>query len=141
MNAKEKPIGWSKEAGWMFGLRRTFPFSHEYLWDFIFSEEGLKIWLGELAEALEIKKAYKTKAGIEGVVRVFAPYSHIRMSWKKEIWENISTVQVRIIKNREKTTVSFHQEKLLDNRQREEMKLYWNEKMDELEKAIAGKYE
>lgn len=136
MKTQEKPVGLTKDVGWQFGLRKTFPYSQEYLWDFMFSGIGLKIWLGELKEELEIKTAYKTKDGIEGLVRVFTPYSHIRMNWKKKNWENISTVQVRVIGNHEKATISFHQEKLLDNNQREEMKLYWNKKMTEIEKAI-----
>lgn len=136
MKRQEKPVGLTKDVGWQFGLRKTFPCSQEYLWDFMFSDKGLKIWLGEPKEELEIKKAYKTTEGIEGLVRVFTPYSHIRMNWKKKNWENISTVQVRVIGNKEKATISFHQEKLLDNNQREEMNLYWNKKMTEIEKAI-----
>lgn len=136
MKKQEKPVGLTKDVGWQFGLRRTFPYSKEHLWDFMFSGKGLKIWLGELKEELEVKTTYKTKDGIEGLVRVFKPYSHIRMNWKKKNWENISTVQVRIIGNHEKATISFHQEKLLNNNQREEMKLYWNKKMTEIEKAI-----
>jgi len=136
MKRQEKPVGLTKDVGWQFGLRKTFPYSQEYLWDFMFSGKGLKIWLGELKEELEIKKAYKTKDGIEGLVRVFKPYSHIRMNWKRRNWKNTSTVQVRVIGNQEKATISFHQEKLLDNKQREGMKLYWNKKMTEIEKAI-----
>lgn len=136
MKTQEKPVGLTKDVGWQFGLSKKFPYSQEYLWDFMFSEKGLKIWLGEIKEELEIKKSYKTKDGIEGLIRVFTPYSHIRMNWKKKNWENISTVQVRVIGNHEKATISFHQEKLLDNNQREEMKLYWNKKMTEIEKAI-----
>ncbi|WP_257667025.1 hypothetical protein [Parapedobacter tibetensis] len=136
MKTQEKSVGLTKDVGWQFGLRKTFPYSKEYLWDFMFSDKGLKVWLGELNEELAIKRAYKTKEGIEGLVNVFTPYSHIRMNWKKKNWENISTVQVRVIGNQEKATISFHQEELLDNNQREEMKLYWNEKMAEIEKVI-----
>jgi hypothetical protein len=136
MKKQEKSVGLTKAVGWQFGLRKTFPYSHEYLWDFMFSDKGLKIWLGELKEELEIKKAYKTKEGIEGLVRAFIPHSHIRMNWKKKNWENISIVQVRVIGNQEKASISFHQEKLLDNNQREEMDLYWNKKMIEIEKMI-----
>lgn len=138
MKKQEKPVGLTKDVGWQFGLRKTFLYSQEYLWDFMFSDEGLKIWLGELREELEIKKAYKTKEGIKGLVKVFTPYSHIRMNWKKKDWENVSTVQVRVIGNDEKATISFHQDNLLDNNQREEMKLYWNKKMTEIENAITN---
>ncbi len=136
MKKQEPPIGLTKDVGWQFGLRKTFPYSQEYLWDFMFSDKGLKIWLGELDEELEIKKTYKSKDGIEGLVRVFKSYSHIRMNWKKRGWENVSTLQVRVIGNHGKAIISFHQEKLLDNRQREEMKEYWNEKMSEIEIVI-----
>lgn len=128
MKEKEKRVGLTKDVGWQFGLRKTFQYSQEHLWDFLFSDKGLKIWLGELEDELEIKQGFKTKEGIEGFIRVFKPYSHIRMKWKKQNWENTSTVQVRVMGDHEKATVSFHQEKLLDNDQREEMKLYWNKK-------------
>jgi hypothetical protein len=136
MKENEKPIGKTKSVGWQFGLSKTFPYSQKYLWDFMFSEKGLGIWLGELDHELEIKKIYKTKHGIEGLVRVFKPYSHIRMSWKKKSWENVSTVQVRVIGNDEKATISFHQEKLSGKSQREEMKRYWNEKMSLIKKVL-----
>lgn len=103
----------------------------------MFSDKGLKVWLGELKTNLETKENYRTKDGIEGLVRVFKPNSHIRMNWKKEKWKNMSTVQVRVIgKGKNKTTISFHQEKLTDFKQRNEMKKYWNEKMDKITTEI-----
>lgn len=136
MKRQEKPVGLTKDVGWQFGIRKTFPYSQKYLVDFMFSDKGLKIWLGELKEELEIQKTYNTKEGIEGFVRVFTPHSHIRLNWKKKNWENMSTVQVRVIGNQEKATISVHQEKLLDNDQREEMKGYWRRKMAEIDNAI-----
>ncbi len=50
MKRQEKTVGLTKDVGWKFGLRKTFPYSQEYLWDFMFSDKGLKIWLGELSE-------------------------------------------------------------------------------------------
>ena len=139
MKTQKKTIGLTKDVGWQFGLRKTLPYSQGYLWDFMFSEKGLKIWLGEFDEELEIKKPFKTKEGIEGFVRVFKPYSHIRLNWKKKNWQNLSTVQVRVMGNQEKATIIFHQEKLSDNPQREEMKKYWNEKMVTIEKVLSDK--
>src|SRR5690606_9346927 len=121
MNTPEKPVGLTRDAGWQFGLRKTFPFSQKYLWDFLFSEQGLKLWLGELEEALSIKQPYRTQQGIEGTVRVFNPYSHVRMTWKKKEWQNVSTVQVRVMGSNEKAVISFHQEKMADSIQRDEM--------------------
>ncbi|MEM7106771.1 MAG: ATPase [Bacteroidota bacterium] len=105
------PVGKTKDVGFQFGLQRTFSVSKQHAWDFMFSNIGLEIWLGELKTELEPKKNYRTKAGIEGFVSVFKPNSHIRMHWKKEDWGNISIVQVRIIgKGKNRTVISFHQE-------------------------------
>ncbi|WP_297089447.1 SRPBCC domain-containing protein [uncultured Draconibacterium sp.] len=132
-----KPVGKTKDVGFQFGLQKTFPISEPKAWDFMFSDAGLKIWLGELVKSLELKKEYRTKDGINGLVRVFKPNSHIRMNWKKKEWENMSTVQVRVIgKGKNRTLISFHQEKLTDFNQRAEMKEYWNEKMDKITKEI-----
>ncbi len=128
----KKQVGQTKDVGFQFGIQRTFPHSFENMWNFMFSDKGLNIWLGKLENDLEIKETYKTKDGIEGLVRVFKPYSHIRMNWKKRNWKNMSIVQVRVIKNKEKSKISFHQEKLLNAEQRTEMNEYWNEKMDEI---------
>jgi len=125
MEWRNKQIGKTKDVGWQFGLRKTLPLSQESVWDFMFSEQGLKIWLGELEQELEVKKHYKTKSGIDGLIRVFKPYSHI-----------LSTLQVRVMGDNKKATISFHQEKLLDNKQREKMKAYWNEKITEIEKVL-----
>lgn len=131
-----KPVGLTKDVGWEFGLRKTFPYPQAYLWDFMFSDKGLKAWLGELQEELELKKAYRTAEGIEGMVTVLVPYSHIRMKWKKKSWTNTSMVQVRIMGDTQKGIISFLQDKLLSNDQREEMRVYWNEKMAAIERAL-----
>lgn len=130
-------VGKTKDVGFQFGLQKTFPISEEQAWNFMFSDKGLNIWLGKLKTNLEVKENYRTKDGIQGLVRVFKPNSHIRMNWKKEDWKNMSTVQVRVIgKGKKKTTISFHQEKLTDSKQRAEMEKYWNEKMDKITTEI-----
>lgn len=135
----KRQTGQTKEAGFQFGIRKTFPVSVEQAWDFLLSESGLKIWLGELQSTFEINKPYQTKAGVEGLVRVFTPYSHIRLNWKKKHWTNRSTVQVRTIGKLQKTTISFHQEKLLGSEQRSEMKEYWNKVILKISDELAGK--
>ncbi len=75
MKDKEKPVGLTKDVGWQFGIRKTFQYSQEYLWDFLFSDKVLKIWLGGLEDELKINQPFKTREGIEGFVRVLKPYS------------------------------------------------------------------
>jgi hypothetical protein len=132
----EKQIGQTKDVGFQFGIRKTFPVSAEKAWDFLFSDSGLKIWLGKLKNELEIKKEYETENGITGLVRVFKPKSNIRLNWKPKNWENISIVQIRVIGNQERTTIAFHQEKLLNSDQRSEMKEYWTKIIEKIEAEI-----
>ncbi len=125
-------IGKTKDVGFQFGIRKTIPVSTEKVWDFLFSDNGLKIWLGKLNTELELKKEFETENGITGFVRVFNPNSHIRLNWKPKNWENMSTVQIRVIGDENKTTIAIHQEKLLNSEQRAEMKKYWTEIMRKL---------
>ena len=46
------------------------------------------------------------------------------MNWILKNWENSSTVQIRVIENKNKTTIAIHQEKLLNEEQRNETKEY-----------------
>ncbi len=128
----ENQLGKTKDVGFQFGIRKTFPVSSEKVWDFLFSENGLKIWLGNLKNELEIKKEYETENGITGLVRVFKANSHIRLNWKPTHWKNTSTVQIRVIGNQTKTTIAIHQEKLLNAEQRAEMKAYWSVIMNKI---------
>ena len=133
-----KEVGKTKDVGFQFGIQKTFPIPQEKAWDFMFSDKALKIWLGDLTETLEPEQGYQTKSGIKGHVRVFKPYSHIRMNWKKGNWENMSTLQVRVIgKEYAKSVISFHQEKLVNSVQRAEMKEYWSRRMDGISEELA----
>jgi activator of HSP90 ATPase len=134
----KKSIGLTKDVGYQFGLRKTFSKSIESTWDFMFSKPGLTIWLGELENDLELNKDFKTLDDVIGFVRILKPLSHIRMGWKLKDWKNMSTLQVRIFGDQHKTTISFHQEKLLDAGQRDDMKIYWNKKMSELTTFLSG---
>jgi hypothetical protein len=132
----KKQIGKTKDVGFQFGIRKTLPVSSEKAWDFLFSESGLKIWLGNLKNSLEIKKVYETENGITGFVRVFKPKNNIRLNWKPNNWKNTSTVQIRVIGNQEKSTIAIHQEKLLNAEQRSEMKEYWTNIIKKIEAEI-----
>lgn len=134
------PVGKTKTVGYQFGIRRTYPIPQKEAWEFMFSDEGLSIWLGTLEENLQIHKPFKTKHGIEGLVRVFKLHSHIRINWKKPSWSNMSTVQLRIMPYKDtKTTIAIHQEKLSSELQRQEMKAYWNEIIAQLDEHLSVK--
>lgn len=105
---KVKTVGQTKDAGFQIGVRKTFAVSTEVAWEFLFSDEGLSTWLGNLAaDSLELGKPYKTKEGTEGKVNTFKQNSHIRLTWKPRNWTNASALQMRVMDTKGKTTISF----------------------------------
>ncbi|GHO46165.1 hypothetical protein [Ktedonospora formicarum] len=46
-------IGQTKSVGFQIGVRRTFAISVEQAWNFLISEEGQRIWLGEVFSLTE----------------------------------------------------------------------------------------
>ncbi|MFK9093756.1 SRPBCC domain-containing protein [Bacillus salipaludis] len=119
----QKIVGQTKSVGFQVGVRRTFPISQEKAWEMVTSEE---IWLATSTKInLQPGEKYVTTTG-EGEIRIVKPLQQLRLTWKKNGWEKYSTIQVRIIpKESTKTTISFHQENLSDQYEREEMKQYW----------------
>ncbi|WP_053373157.1 SRPBCC domain-containing protein [Paenibacillus sp. FJAT-27812] len=124
-------LGQTASAGFQIGVRRTFPISQEQAWALLISPVGLKLCLGDISDLkLEVGHPYTTKEGIFGELRVVKPLHQLRMTWQRKTWESPSTVQIRIIPNPKsagKTVISFHQEKLKDANERENMKRYWEE--------------
>ena len=133
----EKIVGQTKSVGFQFGLRKTIPVPSDVLWEFLLSPEGTKIWLGSLNSVPEAGKEYRTRENFNGKVTVLKANSHLRLTWKKPDWENLSTLQIRCIETgKNKSVLSFHHEKLLSSGQREEMKMHWNVIMKEMITAI-----
>ncbi|WPK13281.1 SRPBCC domain-containing protein [Lysinibacillus louembei] len=130
---KERIIGQTKGVGFQIGVRRTFPISQEKAWEFITSEEGVNLWLGESSDVIfQPGEHYTTKMGT-GEIRIVKQLEQLRLTWQKEGWERPSTIQVRIIaKASDKTTISFHQEHLSDENVREEMKMHWEIVLNEI---------
>jgi len=123
---KNAPIGLTKDTGFQVGVRKTFPVSPDAAWDFLFSTKGLTLWLGtENISNWNIETAFLTNNGLSVHVTTFKDGSHLRMKWKPNNWENTSMLQIRLIPNKTKTTISFHQDKLESSKQREIMKVHW----------------
>jgi uncharacterized protein YndB with AHSA1/START domain len=115
-------------------VRKTFPISLEQAWKLITSPEGVKLWLGEV-EGFRLVKglSYQTADGARGEVRVVNPRENIRLTWQPPEWVQASIIQVRVIPGgREKTVISFHQEKIPDEAEREKMRQRWEKALGEL---------
>ncbi|OZB93561.1 SRPBCC domain-containing protein [Paenibacillus sp. XY044] len=138
-NEAAKPVGLTAAAGFQVGVRRTFPVSREAAWSLLTSPEGMMVWLGELP-SLDFKpgSTYTSKEGNHGEIRVVKTGEQIRMTWQRPGWNHPSTVQIRLLVAKTGTTISFHQEKLTDIWQREQMKAYWEEAADRIRQQLAA---
>lgn len=131
---EQRVTGQTKSVGFQVGVRRTFPISQEKAWELVTSTEGLSLWLGDSSNILlQQGQKYDTKTGASGEIRIVKPLQQLRLTWQKKEWQRPSTVQVRFISTASnKTTISFHQENLSDGKIREEMKLYWEQVLEEI---------
>ena len=129
----QRVVGQTKSVGFEIGVRRTFAVSPQQAWDVITSEEGIKLWLGDVS-GLQLEKGqrYRTEEGAEGEIRVANPGSHIRLTWRPQGWDKASTVQVRVIPSGVKTVISFHQENLASGKEREQMRQRWQAVLEEM---------
>ncbi len=119
------------------GVRKTLNHSFEEVWDFMFSEVGLKIWLGNMdPKALEVHKEMLLENDVLVEITIFKPFSHLRMKWKKNTWTNTSRLQLRVMGSKHKTVISFAQELLKNKKQREEMLAHWQGVVKNISSAL-----
>ncbi|NWJ44553.1 MAG: SRPBCC domain-containing protein [Chloroflexi bacterium] len=128
----KKVLGLTKSAGFEIGVRKSFPISHQKAWELVTSPEVINLWLGKTPHLNLVKgERYQTDEGISGQIKVINPGVNIRLTWQPKGWSKASTVQVRTIPNGNKTTISFHQENLPGENEREARQRYW-------QKVLAG---
>jgi activator of HSP90 ATPase len=128
-----------KDLGYQIGVRKTFTVSTERMWDFLLSESGIVIWLGQIdMDDFELHKPFKTTEGIEGKLSVFKPDSHIRLRWKPTDWLRYSTVEIRVTNSKGRAAVVFHQTGLFDVEKREALIGYWKGVIGRMEVALVG---
>jgi uncharacterized protein YndB with AHSA1/START domain len=129
----ENTVGKTKNTGYEIGVRKIIKCTLEKIWEYLCSKEGLNIWLGT-TNLLNITKdqKFKTEENIKGMFRIIEHQSHLRLTWKKMEWNNLSTLQIRVLGSKNGTVVSFHQENLADYNQREEMKERWTRVLDKI---------
>ncbi len=115
-----------KDTGFQIGVSKTYPISLHEAWNFIFSYDGIKLWLGYKGIPVWKKgQEYTTKTGTYLCVRVYNELSHARLTYRRKDWENTSSLQVKVLAAKTGTTISIIQEKLANESQCEEMKIHW----------------
>ncbi|MBO9730630.1 MAG: SRPBCC domain-containing protein [Chitinophaga sp.] len=137
MASQKTPVGLTSSQGWEMGIRRTFPISIHQAWELLFTPPILGVWLDNNANiAFQKGDSYTTSNGIHITVTAVTTTKVIRMKWQRENEPTASILQIRVIPVKEKTTVSFHQEHLQNEADRERMKAYWENVLDKISEQI-----
>jgi uncharacterized protein YndB with AHSA1/START domain len=131
MPAELKDAGKTADAGYQIGVRRRVPASEERVWAALLSSAGLRIWLGGVAPVEEGAR-FAFPNGTSGEIRVYQPWSHVRLTWRRPDWDAPSYLQVRVIPARTGTTLSFHQDHLRGPADRTAMRAHWEQVIEQL---------
>ena len=141
MASLERPVGFTRDAGWEIGVSRTLPYTRETVWDFIISTAGLRLWLGNGVRLGAPGEEYVTADGTTGELRSLRPLDRVRLTWQPRGWSRESTVQVTVspagTRDEPKTTLRFHQERLTSAEEREGQRAHWTAVMDDVVSALA----
>jgi uncharacterized protein YndB with AHSA1/START domain len=123
-----RSVGETKTQGVEIGVSKTIPVRADKLWRYVFSNEGLKIWLGEI-DGFKLEPGFKfqTKDGTVGEIRTVKANERIRISYLPKDFNKPSTLQIYFMQKIDKTSLGFHNEKLENKKMREIMKKHWGE--------------
>lgn len=132
-----RTTGQTETAGFEIGVQKTLPISQKQAWDLLASNEGLRIWLGDINRIrFEKGYTYKTRDGAIGQIRTLEKGKKLRLTWHPKVLKNSSTVQIYLTCQRNtpsKTNIRFHQEKLASVKEREQMRQHWQKVLEKLE--------
>ena len=125
------PVGKTKDAGWQIGVSRTVDRPADEVWEFLSSQQGLAVWLGEGVRLAGVRgEPYETDEGTVGEIRSYRPNDRIRLTWQPVDWEHDATVQVAVTAKGDRTVLRFHQERLADAGEREQQRDHWASVID-----------
>jgi len=114
------------KPAYQVSIRKTIPVTLQDLWNYMLSYEGIKLWIGYTGPIIWKRgEKYTKRNGTDFCVRVFKELSHVRVTYTQREWPNISTIQMKFVSSKTGTTISFHQEKLLDEKQQIAMRYHW----------------
>jgi uncharacterized protein YndB with AHSA1/START domain len=129
-----KPVGVTKDAGVQIGVRKTPAANRETLWDYLLSPRGLTLWIGSVADFRAEKGfVFASAEGVSGKLTVVQPYRKLRMTWSRPEWSMHSRLQITLLPaNAGKTTIAIHQEMLEDVYIREQMRRFWENRLQQI---------
>lgn len=122
----------TEDAGFQIDVQKTFLAASDKVWEHIVSPAGRTIWLGSMTEFhAEQGKTYETVKGVTGEIQSAEEGKMMCLTWQQK-GKKESMVQLRLIPNHGKTSVSFHHENLKNKKEREEMRRMWQSALDRL---------
>jgi activator of HSP90 ATPase len=133
-----KVVGLTKNVGFQFSITKTCAVSVDMAWDFLLSESGIAMWLGDIHfNDFEWGNPLTTKAGIEAKITIFKADSHLRLAWKPKHWDNNSFIEIRVLTNKGRAKLGLLHTHMTSIEQREEVKTYWTKIMHEISLKLA----
>jgi activator of HSP90 ATPase len=135
---EKKVVGLTKNVGFQFSITKTCAVSVDEAWDFLLSESGIAIWLGDIHfEDFELNNSLITKSGIEAKITIFKADSHLRLAWKPPNWSNNSFIEIRVLTNKDRAKLGLLHTHMMSIEQRQEVKIYWTKIMHEMGLKLA----
>jgi activator of HSP90 ATPase len=127
-----------KDLGFQVAVSKTFKVGTPTMWNFILSEAGIQIWLGEMnTDDFELQTQFVTKTGIKVKLTIFKPDCHLRFKWQPSTFEKSSTVELRITNTKGKARIIFHHTGFFKIEQQEELRTYWKTIIDKINNALS----
>jgi hypothetical protein len=137
MTSAKIPAGPTASQGWETGIRRTFDITPDQAWELLFTQPVLGTWLDDKADiAFEKGDRYTTSSRITIHVTSVTTGKVIRMKWQQAPDTHTSTLQIRVIPVKGKTTIAFHQEWLKDAKEKTDRNIAWKKVLDTIGETI-----
>ncbi len=129
----KRVVGLTKNVGFQFSITKTCTVSVDEAWDFLLSESGVSMWLGNINfDDFELNNLLKTSEGIEAKITIFRADSHLRLAWKPAHWHNNSFIEIRVLTNKGRAKLGLLHTHMTSVEQRAEVKAYWTKIMDKM---------
>lgn len=117
-------VGETKDAGWEIGVSKTLDHPIDEVWAFLSSPDGIALWLGPGAKLVK-GEPYETDDGITGEVRGYRDHDRIRVTRSDQGTDDETTMQFTVVALDDRTTLTFHEERLSGPDERERRRTHW----------------
>ena len=130
--------GQNQKGEYSVTATRTINIAARVAWKFLFSDDGLQLWLKPLSDfTLKKKATFERDDGIFGEVRTMKAGVRARLSWQDTDWEKPTILQVYVLpRPGAKCILVLQHEQLKSARLREDLRAQWKEALDHLATAL-----